>query len=287
MSLDTRITDVKEDASVDAGNVATVENNALNVSINGVVPEANGALPVNVQDQHTRALDLKFLNADPNNFTTLTADASIGDIVISVTQTTGMIVGATIGLTNPSGIFYFGEVVSIDTLDVTLDTPIDNDFPSVSSNVIVADSHLNKLGTLADPVIFQIGGVGVGTGVEIDITRIMGNISDGSAMDDGKFGGLDKLDNGCILRHVNGTTQNIWTVKSNGDIALICFDAQYTTKAPSGENGYRFRNTYAGQSKHGVTIRLEPGDTLELLVQDDLTDLTDFQMMAQGHVVTD
>jgi len=245
----------------------------------------NGGLDINIQDQHTRILDLKFLNANPANFTTLTADADIGDTVIAVTQVTGMTTGMTIGLTNPSGIFYFGEVVSVDTLNVTLDTPIDNIFPSADSNVIVADSHLNKEGTLAEPVIFQIAGVGAGTGIEIDITRIMGNISDGTAMDDGKFGGLDKLDNGCTLRHVNGTIQNLWNVKSNGDIALICFDAQYTDKAPSGENGYRFRNTFAGQDKHGVTIRLEAGDTLELLVQDDLSDLTDFQMMAQGHVV--
>jgi hypothetical protein len=66
---------------------------------------------------------------------------------------------------------------------------------------------------------------------------------------------------------------------------LLCFDAQYTTRAPAGENGFRFRNSYAGQSKHGGVLRLAPSDTLDIILQDDITGLTDFQMMAQGHVV--
>jgi len=246
--------------------------------------ESNGAVPVNVQDQHSRALDLKFLKGE--GFTTLTADTVVGSSVISVTSTTGMAVDKTIGLVNPNGQFYFGEIISIDVLDVTLDTPLDQVFDNTTSNVVIAEHHMNVDGS-GTPVTFQIAGVGGSTGLDIDITRIMGNMSNSSAMDDGTFGGLDILTNGCVLRQNNGVMTNIWNVKSNGDIGLLCFDAQYTTRAPAGENGFRFRNTYAGQSKHGVTIRLEPGDTLELIVQDDLTDLTDFQMMAQGHIVTD
>ena len=80
----------------------------------------------------------------------------------------------------------------------------------------------------------------------------------------------------------------IWNAKTNGELALICAsDFYYTDKAPAGQNGARFRNTFSGQDKHGVTIRLAPGETLELVVQDDLTLLSVFNMMAQGHFVTD
>ena len=248
--------------------------------------ESNGGLAVNIQDQHTRAIDLKFIQglATP---TTLTVEAVEGDTTITVALTTGYVDGVSVGVFTAGGDFYFGQQVgAVAGNVVTLDTPIDITYP-IGSTSLPASHHLNVSGTLATPEIFQVGPVGGGTGVDIDITRVMGNITDGLAMDDGKFGGINALTNGCVLRRNNGVITNIWNVKSNGEIGLLCFDGAYTEKAPAGENGYRFRNTYAGQSKHGVTIRLEPGDTLEVLIQDDLTGLTDFQMMAQGHIVGD
>lgn len=244
----------------------------------------NGGGDVNIQDQHTRALDLKFTQGVA--VTSLTADTVVGSRVISVTSVASMVVGHSLFIVNVDGSFYAGEITAINTLDLTLDTPLDQIFLTAATNVIAATHHMNVDGSVT-PQTFRISGLGETVGIDIDITRIMGNISDGVAMDDGKFGGINALANGCVLRQVNGVTTNIWNVKTNGAIGLLCFDAQYTTKAPSGENGYRFRNTYAGQGKHGVTIRLEPGDTLELIVQDDLTALTDFQMMAQGHLVDD
>ncbi|RLI72288.1 MAG: hypothetical protein DRP02_02420 [Candidatus Gerdarchaeota archaeon] len=247
--------------------------------------EQNGAMPVNIQDQHSRALDLRFIKANAAP-TTLSVAASEGDLSVTVTSTAGFVDGASIAIFTPDGDFYFGEQVGdVAGNVVTLDTPIDTDYP-IGSSALAANHHMNVDGS-GTTQIFQIGPVGGETGVEIDITRIMGNISNGTAMDDGTFAGLDPLPNGVVLRVNNGIMTNIWNVKTNGALGLLCFDAAYTTKAPAGENGFRFRNTYAGQSKHGVTLRLEAGDILEVLIQDDLTDLTDFQMMAQGHVVTD
>lgn len=131
--------------------------------------------------------------------------------------------------------------------------------------------------------VFQIGPTG-GV-IEVDVTRLMGYLQSGTAMDDSLFGSLGALTYGIVLRHKNGTTQNIWNAKTNGEMALLCYDFTYTTKAPAGQFGARFRNSYGGQDKHGVTIRLDPGDTLELLVQDDLTGLGVFNMIAQGHIV--
>jgi len=247
--------------------------------------ESNGAVPVNIQDQTSLAIDLKFIQSQAQ--TTLTSTAAIGATVINVASAASFDAGDAVGLfCAVDGHFMFAEVISVNVLAITIDTPIDKAFAS-GDNVIVATGHMNLSGTLASPQVFQVGPAGIGTGLAIDITRIMGNISDGSAMDDGKFGGITGLTNGVVLRQNNGEINNIWNVKSNGDIGLLCFDAQYTTKAPAGENGFRFRNTYASPGKHGVAIRLEAGDTLEILIQDDLTDLTDFQVMAQGHVVTE
>jgi hypothetical protein len=56
---------------------------------------------------------------------------------------------------------------------------------------------------------------------------------------------------------------------------------------PQGVNGLVGRLTYAGQAKHGVTLRFGPNEGLEFIIQDNLTALVKFRIMAQGHLVTD
>lgn len=244
--------------------------------------EMNGGLAVNLQDQTSKALDLAFINALGQ--TTLSADADPGDTTITVTSTTGFVDGVVVGVLSGTGIFYFGQQVGAPAGNViTLDTPIDQQHLS-GVPVIIGNRHLNVDGSLTTQ-IFQIGPIG--TTIEVDITRITGYIQDDSAMDDALFGALPALTNGVVLRVNNTTIDNVWNVKSNGEIALLCFDSMYTNRAPAGSFGFRFRNTYGGQNKHGVTLRLEASDTLEILIQDNLTGLEDFLMMAQGHVVTE
>jgi hypothetical protein len=256
----------------------------VNVNITSPI-ESNGAVPVNIQDQHTTALDLRFIQAQGAP-TTLAAAAAPEDTTIDLASAVGFVANNVVGLFSTTGIFYFGRQVGAPVGNtITLDTPIDKDF-QIGDNVVRALDNMAVNGAAATQ-IFQIGPVGAGTGVEIDITRILGIIVDEVAMDDGKFGGIAALTNGVVLRQNNDVISNIWNVKTNGDFGLLCYDTAYTDRAPGGENAIRFRNTYAGQDKHGVTIRLEAGDTLEVLIQDDLSALTSFHMMAQGHVVTD
>ncbi len=245
--------------------------------------ESNGALAINIQDQHSRALDLFFINS--TNETTLSADADPDDMTITVTSTTGFVDGASVGVFGGVGTFYFGQQIGAPAGNViTLDTPMDVQHLS-GSPVIVGSRHLNVNGSVTTQV-FQIGPIG--TIIEVDITRITGYLQAGSAMDDSKFGDIaGGLTDGVVLRVNNGDMQNIWNVKTNGEFGLLCFDSAYTPRAPAGSEGFRFRNTYAGPSKHGVTLRLEVNDTLEVLIQDNLSTLEEFLMMAQGHVVTD
>lgn len=247
--------------------------------------ELNGAIPVNIQDQHTKALDLRFIQALATP-TTISAQAVPEDLTIDVVSTTGFVDGVTVAVVTADGKFYFGQQVgAVAGNTVTLDTPIDQRFLA-GSNCFPANHHMNVDGS-STTQIFQVGPVGVGTGISVDITRIMGYIQGDSAMDDALFGNLAALTNGIVLRVNNEEMKNVWNVKTNGEIGLLCYDSAESLRAPAGSFGFRFRNTYAGPAKHGVTLRLEPGDTLEILIQDDLGGLEDFQMMAQGHIVTD
>ena len=101
------------------------------------------------------------------------------------------------------------------------------------------------------------------------------------------FGNLTELTNGVVLRRVDGETNNFWNVKSNRDIGNIAYDLtiRLASNPQQGENGILARYTFAGQDKHGVAVRLNPGDSLQLLIQDDLTGLDAFNIIAEGHYV--
>ena len=248
--------------------------------------ETNGGQAINIQDQHSRALDMMVF-AGEGIPTTLTVATVIDDYTITIADTTNYVDGNMIGVYTITGedFTFFQQIGPPVGNVITLDRPMDHEYP-IGSLSITGNHHMNVNGSVT-PQIFQIGPIPPGSDIEIDITRIMGYIEDDADMDDAKFGGIAALTRGLQLRITNGATHNLWNAKTNGEIALICFDANYTPKAKQGLYGYRFRSTYAGQSKHGVTLRLEPEDILEIIIQDDLTDLTDFMMMVQGHLVTD
>ena len=106
-------------------------------------------------------------------------------------------------------------------------------------------------------------------------------------MDDAQFGGLGvALTNGIVLRvNRDGVYTNIINVKKNSDFRVFAYDVDYADKAPSGQYGVGVRLTLGGDSKHGTVVRLTSGEKLELVIQDDLTGLTEFLMAVQGHIV--
>ena len=248
--------------------------------------ETNGGMPVNIQDQTSRAVDLCFIQAQGTP-TTLSVQADPNDSTITVASTTGFVDKNVVGIFSPGGDFYFGRQVGAPAGNViTLNTPIDVTFP-IGNNCITAIDNMNVDGSSVTQ-IFQVGPVGVGSGVQIDITRLLGFIQDNAAMSTDKFGAITGgLTNGVVLRLNNTIIHNIWNIRTNGEIGLLTFDAMYIDNAGGGTSyGLNFRNTYAGPSRHGVVLRLGEGETLEILIQDNLSSLEIFKMMAQGHVVT-
>jgi len=244
--------------------------NAINVT--------NGGLDVNIQDQHTKIVNLR-LHIDSKSVL-LAADANIGAYVIDVPTGHGAVTGNLIYLEEGTN-YYEGTCLNSTATQITLDTPLDNEFASGVATVGIGSPNLNVDGSSA----VKIAHIEAPVGVTWDITRLMIYIEDNTAMDDSTFGGISRLTKGVVLRKKNGDYQNIFNCKSNGDFALEAFDATYQTAAPSGLYGFRVRRTFAGQEKNGVTIRLEPGDELEMLIQDNLAGLVRFYAVAQGHVV--
>jgi len=248
--------------------------------------ESNGGIPVNVQDQTTPPYDLFFVQLD-GTITTLAEDSFIDNRTINVTDrlASGIIIGTYLGLSTPQR-FYFGEVLSVSGDLVTLDTPLDFDFPA-GSNVVPTTRDLNVDGSLT-PQTFIVG-PGAGSEVTLDITRIMVKCITDTAPTLDQFCDQTSLTNGLILRRVDGDTRNIWNIKNNGELGHLAYDYQpyLATNPGQTQNGALFRYTFAGQDKHGVAIRLTPGDVLEIIVQDDLSGIDLFRIVAEGHETTD
>ena len=245
-----------------------------------LLKDAEGHLVVSVHDQITRAFDFYFGRLD--NATTLAAQADPEDLTLTLTATTGFTDGKSAAVFAEIDDFYIGKQLGAPAGSViSLDTPVDITLPNGSA-VAAVTTNMAVDGSVTTQ-IFQIGPTGPGSTAITQVTRIMGHILDSTAMDDGKFGGIAALTKGIVLRKNDGVISNLWNAKTNADLALICYNFQYSDKAPGGQFGCNFRNTYAGQGAHGVILNLLPGEYLELLVQDDLTGLDEFTMMAQGH----
>ena len=248
-----------------------------------VATVTDGNLDVMVADQVTPPVIVYLNQVDCN--TTIVSNFSIGSYTVKIADAAGADVGDYVGIFNTNGArYYAGSVLAVSGTTITMDTPSDFDFvvgdvfQCGTKEMNVDGSTTNQLFSLrADPSL----------AFTVDITRIIIHITDQSAMDDAKFGGIAALTRGIVLRRKDGIYQNIFNVKSNGEFGELAFDKVYDDKAPAGFYGFSCRLTFAGQNKMGVAIRLGPDDDLQLIVQDDLTGLDSFRIIAEGHIVTD
>ena len=253
--------------------------------------ESNGAVPINIQDQTSPAFDIFFIRGTAAP-TTIASAVTVGDTTIEVALTTNIVQGTYVGIFCPAeGRFFFAEVLSVSSPDIVVDTPADFAF-HVGDSVqpTTRDMH-NVVGSLADPVIFEVQGAGSGD-LEIDITRLMFSITCSSQPDDSLFAGIAALVNGIVIRRKDGSFRNYANIKSNSDFANLAYDIVYTNRTtPVSTFGVRIRWSFGGQDKHGVVIRLASDESVQILIQDDLTvdtqDILSFRAIAVGHVVTD
>ena len=271
------------------------------VQIFNTVFGTNNAIDIAVQDQTTAPLDFYFVRIVAATTTLLNAITTVDpDTLVytfDIVESTGMSVGDYIGIFENSTDerYFFAEIKIISSptgnATITVDTPLDFNFRA-DVTVAAFDRNMNVDGS-STPQIFQVE-VGPASALSIDLNRIMYQMKTSIAPTLGLFGDLARLDKGIVLRIVRAaddSIQNIFTIKDNAQMSLHAFDLQFFTVAGQGQDGVSSRSTFNGQDKRGVTVRLEPGDMLQLIIQDDLNtaqssaQITEFFMMAQGHVV--
>lgn len=242
-------------------------------------------IDVFIQDQHTPALVAKFNQIEQE--TTTTSVTAINDLTIDVTDATGFTAGKYLTLFNVAeNRFYVATVLSVLVNTVTVDTVLDFAYP-IGSIVTAGETNMNVNGSIT-PVIFGLRNTTETIGATADITRLIFSCLASSTIDLSMFGNIaGGITNGIVLRKKDGIFRNIFNAKTNSEIKSLMFDFDIQTAQGNQQDGFTGRFTFAGQSKVGVTIRLAPGEDIQLIVQDDLTTLQKFEIIVQGHEVLD
>lgn len=241
-----------------------------------------GALATVQESLSTKPID-SYLSQVVGSPKTLASNTIVGSYDIVVTAGHGLSANDEILITedgsNPRS--YVGKIISVVTNTLTMDTPIDTVFTSAGAVVFQTIKEMNVDGSS----VASNFNITNGAEVDLHITRIIIHITDGTAMDDATFGGISALTRGIIFRQkfADGTYNNIFNVKTNGEFGELAYDKNYDDKAPAGVYGVTIRFTFGSLEKHGTILKIKENEALELLIQDDLTDLTSFRIMAEGH----
>lgn len=265
--------------SVQQSSVITTNVVPLEVSDRG-----SRAIPVIMTDQTTQAIDVFFTSKKADVTTATVATQGEHTVTLEPGQGAGLVVGDVIESRTAEN-FVQAEIINIAVDTITVATPWSRTF-AIGTTVGVGSPNMNVLGSQGSPVIFSIDPSVLQT---IDLTRIILNFVDNSAMDFTTFGSLAKLTTGVTLRYKqsDGTFINLFNFRTNGELIERSFDHTFQSKVGGGEFGFVARSTWAGSDKRGVAVRID-GSLLEefqIVVQDDLTTLSQFRVVGQGHVV--
>lgn len=270
-------------ANVESANFAsdvTIMNTPLEVNVAAV---ATGiSFDVNIQDQHSSALDLMFMGNTVS--VTLASNATIDTTTATFTAGHNIISGDVLCFKESSRHFQ-AHATNVVSNTITLDSPFDYSF--TTSAVVMKGTDNIAVDGSSTSKVYRVSPLYMSNSVSWDITNLIFHIEDDSAMDDWKFGGLNALTKGIVLRKKDGDYQHIFNAKSNGQIIDHCQSAAYSSKTGGGGYGFRALKTFGGQANSGVVIRLsaQTEDELQIIVQDDLTALQDFHVVAIGHLV--
>jgi hypothetical protein len=254
----------------------------------GAIGVTDGSLDVMLADQTTEPVGSYFIRSI-SNFSLLsnTVASGITNLIYKLfvdTPAGKIAVGEEFILLDvASNKSFQATVLSITNNELTLDRPIDHAFITNTTLGRTVSSDMAVDGSVT-PVIFSIRS----GAIPLDITRLIITMTDDVSMDDGKFGGLASLTRGLVFRIVDSYNKTFYNFKNNGQIGNFCYDTDYKlgTAGPTGTEGFKARITFGGLTKHGVVIRIADLDVIQFIVQDDLSALSSFNIVAQGHLTT-
>jgi len=215
--------------------------------------------------------------------TTLSVAALAGSIAITVASSASLSIGDSVQIEDGVIETTFPTITNIVGNVLTLDRPLDYSF-DIGDTVEVIVFNMAVVGSLASPVAFRLI---PDKNDSWHIVRFLIGMVHSGAADDSKLGDLPALTNGIVFRGYNAAANQHRTLtnwKTNLDIKMDMYDLDYTDKSGGGLYGTNGRGSIKIATGAAPKISGIHGDYLEILIQDDLSALTDLRLKGQGHL---
>jgi hypothetical protein len=215
--------------------------------------------------------------------TTLASAAIAGARTIIVTSATSFVVGlmVSIGSSELAKRVPF-KIVALSGTTITLDRTLDLSYASGLAVALLAH-NMNVAATAAAPKIYSVAPP---PGSKWLISRIVLGMVHSTAGDMGLFGNLTSLTYGVVLRVVKNGVKTSYTVwRNNGEIALDVYDLRFDTRSSGGGSYGTTAKLNLKDADTNILLDGNTDDELQLVIQDTLTGLTEFQARALGHKV--
>lgn len=220
--------------------------------------------------------------------TLATAPTAIDDYTFDVASGTSFAIGQYLTIySTTSNRFFQAYVTAVSTNTITVNTPLDFAF-QIGDQVSVGSTNMAVDGS-STPVIFTLRGPDPGISMRGHITRFVLTMTTTGAPGWGDFGDGTALAKGVVMRRTDGFNTNIWMGRrTNAELAQEMYDFEAIDQTKFGVYGLKGRMTLGGESKMGTVIDLAVDEDIEIIIQDKLdtaSEIIDFNIVAQGHVV--
>lgn len=256
----------------------------MTLAVNGASkfegPLNDGSLDVNIQDVTSPPL-VDFFSESVSSFTLASDTVASTDTTLvydfTATGGHGLVVDDEVillDIVGNRGLIGIVKGVSVDV--ITLDRPIDHVFPIATSLCRKVNSNMAVDGSVTPRIFTMRAG-----SVPADIVNIIFTLTDATQGGYDDFGGIsDGLDNGVVIRIVDGYQQTVFNFKTNGSFMSFGGDYQTFEKVGGGEYGYVAH--FHIREHLGTVFRVDNDSILQVIIQDDLTGLEVFKATALG-----
>jgi hypothetical protein len=246
----------------------------------------SNALDVHQADIHIEPLNVHAIY-DKSNTDTLNQNASIGDSTIEVNTSSQYTANDYItiveGTTQESDIL---KVIASDGTDpgtLTLDRPLENAYTTAATVISGVDKNLKTTaGTIAAPITYSIAPP---SDESWHIRTLSLIFVDGTNPAIELFSGIAALTNGLVIRQNGTTKKNLAVIRSNQDMYEYFGGPEVDIQQKSGGGDYMLSALWHLTEHAEAIVKLvgSSGDSLDFVIQDDLTAITEIEVVAFGH----
>lgn len=265
----------------------TMLRKVLNYDANGnPIGSLNGGLNVHDADSHFGAVSVHARLDSGTSETFGVSGASVGVNVFDVAAGQGGTYSVDDHIVISEGVLRESNVlkilnVSTDTL--TVDRPLENAYTSAGVIELTSIDLATANGSIVSPVIYTVAPP---LNEIWHIRTMLFTLIDGTQSTIDRFGGINGLTNGLVVREENGRNRNLAVLRTNADMKEYFggHEVEFIQRSGGGDWATNAIWHYEEHTESAISLDGAASEVLKFIIQDDFTDLTEFEIICQGHL---